>query len=467
MRSATVLPAAVGLGAVFAAALVVILVAAGAGPLVLAAALAVPVGLALARRPQWGLLALVALAPFDGLLLIAPAPGAASGWKEALALGALLATWLCPPDARGPDGRRLPRWSQPAGALLALGVLSAATVGGTQAIVGLKVGFFYLLIALAWWRCPLNLRERDALVTILMTTGLVCSAVGLWQQWVGDARLNQLGYAYNDVIRFAGGRLRSFSTFEQPFPFGLFIMVVVLVCLPVALQSSARLRNRLFLFALPVYGLGILSSFVRAAVLGLAVGLLYLGITRYRIVLAAIPLAVIAFAMLGGSVVEPTLSSTSLGARTDGWQENLSEVRANPFGVGVGSTGAVADRLEDAVPSVDEVYYPDNTYYKTLYELGVIGLWLLVFLLASAFLSVRRVATTATGEEQGLVDGIAAVVLAAIVAGLVTNYLEIFPLDLVFWALLALAATSDASLLPRPLVAVPTSTGRPRLPVIT
>jgi hypothetical protein len=41
------------------------------------------------------------------------------------------------------------------------------------------------------------------------------------------------------------------------------------------------------------------------------------------------------------------------------------------------------------------------------------------------------------------VDGIAAQIIAAIAAAFTASYLEIFPLDVLFWLLLVMAATMD------------------------
>ena len=124
-------------------------------------------------------------------------------------------------------------------ALIAVGLASAAFVSPTQAVVGLKIDFFYLLLPVALLRCPLSAAERDRLVSILMGAAVLTSAYGAGQQLLGAGRLHQWGYEYNTTIRTAGGTLRSFSSFNQPFGFGLFEMLVLLVAVPVALSEIA------------------------------------------------------------------------------------------------------------------------------------------------------------------------------------------------------------------------------------
>lgn len=438
-------PERLGRAALIAANLVLALVLiAGLGIAAIGVALAVPIALALVQRPQRGVLALAALAPFNGLLLIAHVPAAAKGWKEALVIATLAATFVAPADARSPKGRSLPSWAPAVGGLLLLGVVSGFAVGGLQAVLGVKIGFFYVLLAWAVWRCPPDATERDRLVTILMAAGVITSAYGLLQQLMGPARLASLGYAYNENIRFAGGFLRSFSSFNQPFPFGFFVMLVVLIGIPQALGEPSRLRNRLFLLCLPLFGLALLSTIVRAAWLGLAVGVAWLGSHRYRILLLLIPLGLVALAFLPRDVSTTALSSSSTGQRTAGWRANVARAQAHPLGVGVGASGSASEKLALLHHPGATTYQPDNYYFKTLLELGVVGLWLLVLLLLGAFASSRQASLRLEGRDAALASGVAASILAAVVASFVATYFEIFPMDLLFWLLVAVVATCEA-----------------------
>jgi len=419
------------------------LVILGAALPVLGVALLLPLIAAIARRPQTGVLALALVAPFDGLLQIAGFPTVANAWKETLVGVVLVATFVCPGDARAPRGRSRPGWLPALVGLLVIGLASAAASHDIAGIVGLKVDFFYVLLALAVWRCPLDAIERDRLVTILMGTGIVCAVVGLWQQVVGEVALHNLGYEYNTTIRNAGSLLRSFSTFNTPFAFGFYLMVVILVGVPVALAAPTRLRNRLFLLALPVYILGMLTSVVRASVLGLGIGLAYLGLRRYRVLLLGLPLAfvgVLALGVIGGASFSSFSSSNSFQQRQVGWTENFNQIARHPLGIGIGTTGAAADKAAQLQTAVS-AYNPDNYYFKTAYELGVLGLWMFLLFLIGTFVCTRFVASQANPRDGPLLDGVAAMVLAAAAASTVANYFDAFPLDVEFWLLIAIAST--------------------------
>jgi len=419
-------------------------------PLAIGLAVATPLLFALRRRPQRGVLLLVALVPFDGLRLITSLPGWVSGWKEVLVLATLGATFLAPEGARAERRRqRLPGWAAAVIGLLLLGAVSAMAAGGQQAVTGFRIDYFYVLLAVAVWRCPLDENEKDRIITILMVTGIVTSLGGLGQQVIGPARLHTLGYPYNTVIITANGHFRSFSTFASNFQFAFFLMVVLLWCLPCALAEAHRQRNRVFLACLPLFAGALLFTFTRGAWLGLAVGGLYLGFRRHRVLLLAVPAVVLAFAFLPGSLSSTTFSPTSLGQRATGWQQHFEEVVTHPFGNGIGATGAAAQKvaqLEAQGASVDTsvpgtpVYQPDNWYYQAVYDLGIPGLWLWLLLLVSAFLSAAYFAKSTEGSESSFALGVAACVLAAATASLVTTYFEGFPVDALFWLQITIVA---------------------------
>ena len=288
-----------------------------------------------------------------------------------------------------------------------------------------------------------------------MLTGFVTSVIGLAQQFIGQTALNDLGYDYNTTIRTTGGFLRSFSTFEQPFPFALFVMLVLLIGVPVALADPQRLRNRLFLFMTPVYTLGIVFAFVRAAWLGLAVGMLYLGFKRYRLLLIGLPIGLVVFLVIGGSSLsDQTLSSSSLQQRTTGWDENLKQLQAHPLGVGIGSSGAAAEKGrgrqrsqfgQSPVPT-RQLLLQDDLRARPARAVDVrpVPHW-------QAFRDANAIANRLTGSDAALVDGIAAFILAAMAASLVATFFEIFPLDLLFWLVVSVAATMGASPAPEPV----------------
>ncbi len=418
--------------------------------LVLGLAALVVLVLALIQRPQRGLLLLAALLPFDGLLLIVPGGEAAGPWKEAVLMLTLLAVVVSPRAAHAAGPIAMPPWVPPAVAMISLGVISAVITGGTIGFWGFKISFLYAVVPVILWACPFTASDRDRLVSILMVTGTVTALVGLAQQVAGPTRLNDIGYEYNSAIRFSGGLLRSFSTFTQPFSFGLFVSLTLLICLPIAMADVKRTRNLLFLVVSPLLVVGMSTSVVRGATLALVVGLLVLALWRFRgLFHAAVP-AFIAVLFVPVSVLTSYVSSSSLGQRTTGWQTIFDSLLTAPLGNGIGTTGAAAEKAEELGANIDDLvtygsgadlYLPDSQYVKTIIELGPLGLWLLLLWGAAGVATAVAVARRTTGNDRALAQGIAASIIGAAASSLVANYLEIFPLDFYFWLLLGVLLT--------------------------
>ena len=217
-----------------------------------------------------------------------------------------------------------------------------------------------------------------------------------------------------------------------------------------ALAEPRRTRNALFLLASPFLVLGLLSSIVRAAIAGVVVGGVYLWWQRHRVLAHVVPVVAAVALFVPPAVYGPVLSPTSLGQRSDGWSATFDQVLSAPWGNGIGASGSAAEKTAQVAGSAASTYQPDNYYFKTLFELGPLGLWMFVLVLVSAFGVASRAAhapsrgTLQETRDQALAAGVAASVLAAAVACTVATYFEIFPLDLLFWLLLGVVSSLPA-----------------------
>ncbi|MGX1858787.1 O-antigen ligase family protein [Dietzia sp. NPDC055340] len=418
----------------------------------LAVALAVCLGLfALAlRRPQWGVLAIAALMPLHGLLLIYPVT--VSFWKEAAVLAVLVA---CPFAPRAPHGRTVVApWLIPFVVLAPVGIVSALVVHGAQAFFPLKIAFFYVLLAVIAVIFPFDRRDKDTFVTVLIVTGTISAVYGIWQQLIGPHALADMGYEWNEHIRSAGPLLRSFGTFNQPFPFGLFLMLVIIIGTSAALAEPHRLRSRLFMLAFPVLGLGMVLSVVRASYIGVVVGLVLIGLLLYRrflgwllvgAVVGGLVLAVFT-AVFGTGALSAFISSSSLEDRGGHWTTNLPLIVTQPLGQGLGTTGSSAAKVAAGWDPVAPLYQPDSNVIKILLELGPVGfVCYTAIVLLMVIPLLRMMPVTEDPLERGLIGGVVAATLAACVAALFSTYLEIFPMDAYFWLFPAIAASTTTA----------------------
>ena len=422
---------------------------------VAALAILVPVVALVYRRPQRGVLIFVVVLTFDGAIK-GLGPASVGVWKQVFVVALLVLTFVCPAEARAPRGRRMPGWVPAFAALLVFGLISALFVEPTRALVGLRISYFSILLALVVWRCPLNHRERDNLVTVFMAMAIITSIIGMWQQVVGHEYLANLGYRYDEEIRFTVGlTLRSFSTFDLPFSFGFYLMLAILIGVPMALAEPKRLRSKVFLLSLPLIGVAMLYTFVRGAMLGLAVGLLYLAFHRYKILVWGIPLALCAalFIPAGATLTSAVFGSSSFRDLTTSWEYRVDLIAEHPFGGGIGTTGAAADKTATLLSDDEKLtFQPDNSYLKVAFELGVIGLWLLVLMLVSMFLSTRKAERRVEGTDRDFVAGVSAQFLALMSASLVATYLELVPMDQLFFLMIGIVATLAPDFEPAPAV---------------
>lgn len=397
------------------------------------------------RRPQWGLLIVATLVPFHGLLLILPVT--ATFWKEAAVLAVVAGALLAP---RERHRMTVVPWLWPALLLVAVGTLSAVSVLGMQAAFPVKIAFFYLLPVVVIYYHPFTRADKDLLISLLTGVGVVTALYGLWQQVAGGWVLADLGYEWNEAIRYAGPLLRSFSTFNQPFPFGFFLMLVLVVGLAAALAEPGRLRSRLYWWISPLLLLAMLSSVVRAAVVGLVTALIVLGVVLYRRILVVLGslagvgalLLPVALVLDRSGALATLFSSTSLEDRGGHWSDTVPRMLVQPFGSGLGTTGSAAERLEGWNSPLERPYQPDNQYLKIGLELGLPGLVLYtVVVVIAAVVLARLIRVQTDALEQSFTAASLAMTLAACVAGVFATYLEIFPLDFYFWFLLAVGAS--------------------------
>jgi hypothetical protein len=82
----------------------------------------------------------------------------------------------------------------------------------------------------------------------------------------------------------------------------------------------------------------------------------------------------------------------------------------------------------------------------------VLGLWLLVMMLVAMFIWMRAVERRCSGIDQDFVAGASAQLLALMTASLVATYLELVPMDQIFWMMIGIVATMAPDREPGPAV---------------
>ena len=127
------------------------------------------------------------------------------------------------------------------------------------------------------------------------------------------------------------------------------------------------------------------------------------------------------------------------------WNDSIYELGDHPFGIGIGTGGAAAQRINvleggsrgyGSEVGGDTAYQPDNQYFLYTLEFGMAGLWCFLLLLVAAFRTSVRTSERTSGDDSSLAVGTAAMIVSYAVAALVATILEIGPTQYYFWMLL-------------------------------
>jgi O-antigen ligase len=265
--------------------------------------------------------------------------------------------------------------------------------------------------------------------------------------------LRVVGYPAVDVLRYVPGandtytnQLRAIGTSVDPNVFGGTLMLALaLIVVQWASPQPVLRKSVLLLLAVPTAA-GVLLSLSRASWIGLAVGLLFIGVVRYRriLVLAALGAlgvlatpyaqAFIARFISGFSTADPATAF-----RVGEYANALTLLGRYPWlGIGFGAS-----------PDIDVTAGVSSVYLLVGEQTGLVGLTLYVFALAATWwVGIRSVRTMPDERLQGLLTAFLAAFSGALVTGLLDHYFanEAFPHAVALFWLYAAVLVSCARL---------------------
>ncbi len=280
--------------------------------------------------------------------------------------------------------------------------------------------------------------------------------------------LGPLGYptGVEDTLRFIAGTTiwRATSTSVDPNIFGGLLMIGLLLLLgrllgkqgllssePLPSGRGSRAHIRAWLLAAPllvVMAWALLLSYSRGAWVGLAAGVAFLVMMRYRRAFPFVALAgVVAVIALGntdfgqhlvsGFLIEDKASAMRIGE----YKDALSFIAAYPlFGVGFGTTPTGTSAI---TPQIDIYVGVSNIYLLMALEIGLVGVTAFAVVVTTLALWVRRRYREADADGQAWMATASAALFAAGVAGIADHYFFRFPhMVALFWSLLAILAIS-------------------------
>ncbi|HLY65445.1 MAG TPA: O-antigen ligase family protein, partial [Chloroflexota bacterium] len=261
------------------------------------------------------------------------------------------------------------------------------------------------------------------------------------------------GYPSGDTLRFIASTniWRATSTSVDPNIFGGLLMIGILLLLgrllgALSTQHSALSTAIIGLPMMAIMSWALLLSYSRGAWVGLAAGVVFLAVLRYRKALPALVLAgVVAVVGLGntdfgshlvsGFKVEDQASAMRIGE----YKDALNFISEYPlFGVGFGTTPNGASAI---TPEADIYVGVSNIYLLMALEIGLVGTaGFAAVIFTLAVWAYRRYRTTDAPGKAWIATA-SATLFAAGVAGIADHYFFRFPhMVALFWALIAILA---------------------------
>ncbi|HLY66747.1 MAG TPA: O-antigen ligase family protein, partial [Chloroflexota bacterium] len=300
----------------------------------------------------------------------------------------------------------------------------------------------------------------DALILGSFASGLLAVLLDLSGQATADrvlSALAPLGYPSGDTLRFIASTniWRATSTSVDPNIFGGLLMVGMILLLGRVLgvlsgSVSPRVGRR-WLVALPmlaIMGWALLLSYSRGAWVGLAAGIVFLAVVRYRKALPAVLLAAgIAVVALGSSdfgkhlvsgfLVEDQASAMRIGE----YKDAVNFISEYPlFGVGFGTTPNGTSAI---TPQADIYVGVSNIYLLMALEIGLVGSAGFAAVIGTLGFWTWRQYRRAGLEAQAWLATASAALFAAGVAGIADHYFFRFPhMIALFWSLVAILAVA-------------------------
>ena len=401
-----------------AGAAVAVLVVAIAGPLYgVAAVLALIGALLMLRDLRWGLIALFAVV---GVLPFATLPfkvGFTPTFLD-LAVLALYLVWIMRIATR--RQRELVGTALGAPVLLFLLLTVFAFANGLRfgrptattlrnfAELALGIGFFFLLVN--------NLRDQadlDFITRLILLAGAAAATIAVifyvipetWTIRVLDA-LARFGYPGGaGALRYIEddpvNPMRAIGTMIDPNVLGGFLILVASLAAPQLVSPQPIIRRRWLALILGVELLALYLTYSRGSLLGLAAGLLLIGLLRYRrlLLVGAVGAALLlllppAQAYVAHFVEGIQLQDRATLMRLGEYKDALALIGRYPW-FGVGFAGS---------PDADLYVGVSNLYLLMAEEMGVLGvaafLAVVIGFLGSLWGAWRRVARGAAADEK-------------------------------------------------------------------
>ncbi|RED37056.1 hypothetical protein [Paenibacillus sp. VMFN-D1] len=278
-----------------------------------------------------------------------------------------------------------------------------------------------------------NIKKHLVVIYLLLVT------VWLIQYYLGIDRLMEMGFVYGVNIKHFSGQLRLPSTVGAPDNYAMYIALI-------SAAINTKLRGKLRALFLILSTVLVILSTLRTAILFWLVYILVtviLKLVKSSTKMRSFITSIVCFMVSFGIMLLPVFTNTSYASsksfidRLTHWFDFVQPLNSveGIIGRGMGIVGAASRRISDL--NINSLDYPvDNQYIALFEQIGLMGIcFVFFFMVVSAYLLYKK------GSDEGL-----AILLATSFSCLVTNTLELYPFNVLFWALIGMCIVNPSIL---------------------
>jgi hypothetical protein len=408
---------------------------------------------------EMGLYATIAVACFDGFVK-GFAPNMLTMVLKDVFLGITLLRWAWDGLNRQPRASLGHPVALPAFlfvAYCAAQMFNSESMSWLLALAGLRSWVIWIPVFFIAYDTCRTRRQFERMVMFIAVISAVTGMYTVVQHQIGFEHLYRASHNFSYYKDFRqGATVRAPGSYVNPGTAGSALSFAATVCLGVALASPAfSLRQLLLLACAPVCWVGMAATGSRAPLVGavIALGAFVLLTRRPQLAIAMVLMGVLALGQTNryaGNLTATRYSASHLNpsgiwARAVGpFTTGLELLGQYPLGTGV-AAGTGAGRAtfmvdEPLVVKHDAAVMIENELGRAMKELGLPGIWLLLWLLWRAIGSGLRGWRQSTGRDSWLASGLLAGALNLSVQLMVGSALYLAPGGIYFWIACALAA---------------------------
>lgn len=318
--------------------------------------------------------------------------------------------------------------------LLAKAPYPSIGVEGFRAVFQ-QVFWFFILVEI--------IRTKNEGVFVLKAFNLLGLSLACHAIYQFIFRVQPLGN-WTDTSEAIG--TRAFAITTSPNILGSLFVMMIPISLGLFFYSTTAKSKSFYAVSFLALMLGLLFTYSRGAWLALAfsmlVGSFLMEIKFFFLALLA-GLSLLAFVPAISNrlfyVLSPIyLAKASKDGRLFRWQAGIEEWSQDKlFGAGLGNFGGAV-----AMNNFPNRFYIDNYYLKTLAEMGYVGFFALVFVLAACIIeSLKVIAEQTLKEDKILLIAVFVGILGLIAHNVVENIFEVPAMMIYFWTMMTVVET--------------------------